>query len=37
MLASVSALALLAAIPTYEPTGWYGAIDAGYHYVGDLT
>jgi hypothetical protein len=36
LLSTVSPAALFAAMLELEPVGWYGAIDTGYHYVGDL-
>lgn len=32
LLATVSVSALFAAMPVYQAQGWYGAIDAGWHY-----
>lgn len=36
LFSTVSRSALLSAIPTYTPQGWYGAIDAGFHSIGDV-
>ena len=36
LLLTVSRSALLSAIPAYAPQGWYGAIDAGFHSIGDV-
>lgn len=32
LLGSAAIAALVAAMPEPELTGWYGAVDAGYHY-----
>jgi hypothetical protein len=36
LLSTASPSALLSAIPTYVPQGWYGEIDAGFHSIGDV-
>ncbi|MFN3559952.1 MAG: outer membrane beta-barrel protein, partial [Brevundimonas sp.] len=33
---AAGALALSAGVAAAEPNGWYGAIDAGYHTIGDI-
>ncbi|MDP1777435.1 MAG: outer membrane beta-barrel protein, partial [Brevundimonas sp.] len=33
---AVGALALSAGVANAEPNGWYGAIDAGYHTIGEI-
>ncbi|MCK6105629.1 cell envelope biogenesis protein OmpA, partial [Brevundimonas sp. EYE_349] len=34
---AAAALALSAGAASAEPNGWYGAIDAGYHTMDDIT
>ncbi|MGQ3041310.1 MAG: cell envelope biogenesis protein OmpA, partial [Brevundimonas sp.] len=33
---AAGAVALSAGIANAEPNGWYGAIDAGYHKIGEI-